>query len=90
MMVKYTYKIVPKRSTASNTVAFDSSAATVFDDAIITPVTVSIIASAPLRDNVRDVTDKLRSIVGDEIVDNAHKITLVQAEVLPMHKISHT
>lgn len=87
MMVKYTYSIVPNRGTKANVVALDSATATVFDDSVVKPVIVSIIASAPLRDNVRDVTDRLRSIVGDEIIDNAHKITLVQAEVLPMYEI---
>lgn len=87
MMVKYTYTIVPKRGTASNVITFDSSTTTVFDDAIVKPVTVSIIAGAPLHDNVRDVTTKLRDLVGDEIIDNARSITLVEAEELPMHEI---
>ena len=87
MMVKYTYKIVPKRGTASNTIAFDSNATTVFDDSIVTPITVNIVAGAPLHDNVRDVTTKLRDLVGDEIIDNARSITLVEAEELPMHEI---
>ena len=87
MMVKYTYSIVPKRGTASNTVAFDSSATTVFDDAIVTPMTVSIVAGSPLSDNARNVTKKLRDLVGDEIVDNARSIILVEAEELPMYEI---
>lgn len=87
MMVKYTYSIVPKRDTASNVIAFDSSTATVFDGSIIKPVTVSLIAGTPLSDKVRDVTTKLRDLVGDEIVDNARSITLVEAEELPMYEI---
>lgn len=87
MIVKYTYSIVPKRGTASNTVAFDNSATTVFDDAIVTPMTVSIVASSPLGDSVCNVTKKLRDLVGDEVIDNARKITLVEAEELPMHEI---
>lgn len=87
MMVKYTYSIVPKRGTKSNVIAFDSNTATVFDDAIVTPMTVSIVASSPLGDSVCNVTKKLRDLVGDEIIDNARKITLVEAEELPMHEI---
>lgn len=83
MMVKYTYKIVPKHNTASNMIAFDSSTV----GSIIKPVTVSIVASSPLSDNVRDVTKKLRDLVGDEIVDNARSIILVEAEELPMYEI---
>ena len=83
MMVKYTYKIVPKHNTASNMIAFDSSTV----GSIIKPVTVSLIAGSPLSDKVRDVTKKLRDLVGDEIVDNARSIILVEAEELPMYEI---
>lgn len=83
MMVKYTYKIVPKHNTASNMIVFDSSTV----GSIIKPVTVSLIAGSPLSDKVRDVTKKLRDLVGDEIVDNARSIILVEAEELPMYEI---
>lgn len=87
MIVKYTYSIVPKRGTKSNTVAFDSNTATMFDDAIVKPLTVSIITGSPLRDLIGSVTEKLRDLVGNEIIDNARSITLVEAEELPMHEI---
>lgn len=90
MMVKYTYTIIPERNTKSNIIAFDNSTATAFDDAIVTPLTVSIIAKSPLHDNVRNVMNKLRDLVGDEIIDNARKITLIEAEELPMYEISRT
>lgn len=87
MMVKYTYSIVPKRDTTSNVVAFDSSTATVFDGSTVTPMTVSIVAKSPLHDNVRNVKDKLRDLVGNQIIDNARKITLIEAEELPMYEV---
>lgn len=87
MLVKYTYKIVPKRGTTSNVIAFDNSTATVFDDAIVTPMIVSIVAGSPLGDSVHNVTKKLRDLVGDEVIDNARSITLVEAEELPMYEI---
>lgn len=87
MLVKYTYSIVPKRDTTSNVIAFDSSATTAFDGSIIKPITVSIVAGSPLGDKVRDVTKKLRDLVGNQIVDNARKITLIEAEELPMYEI---